>query len=398
MAATFCALSQFIAMGRQGWLEPIFGLDRLAIFHRRNGIATLCLVLLHPTMIAAGYGILSDQDIITQAIQLESWPYVILASIAVVLLIITVGASIYIVRKHLKFETWYFVHLANYAAVLLFAWHQFANGSDLNSNPAFMYYWLGIYTFAALNILIWRWIKPFAQSYYFDFKVEKVTAETPTTANVYITGRHLEKFKARGGQFVMVRFLAKGLTLQEHPFSLSMLPSKEHIRLTIRALGDFTNQMPGLRAGTKVVVSGPHGAFTHDLEVKAKVVYIAGGIGITPIRSLIEERTLQSVPGSSILLFGNKSLGDTALLSELEELGEKIKMPIYNVLSEQTDYKGEKGYVDGEKISRLVPDVKERDVFLCGPPPMMAGVVAALKKLGVPASQIHYERFSLHKQ
>jgi len=398
MAATFTALTQFVLMGRQGWLEPIFGLDRLAVFHRRNGVATLLLVLLHPTLIVTGYSLLNGIGPIEQYLAFYGSSVLVLANIAVVLMILTVGASIYIVRKHLKFETWYLVHLANYLAVILFAWHQFMSGSDLLGNNLLRYYWFGIYIFAGLNILVWRWIKPFAQSAYFDFKVEKIQAETPTTTNVYITGKNMGQFKSKGGQFVMVRFLTKGLAGQEHPFSMSMLPNQNQIRLTIKAQGDFTNQMPNLKAGTKVIVSGPHGAFTHDKQVTNKVLYIAGGIGITPIRALVEERSNAGLRNSAAMLYGNRNQGDSALLEELLTLGAKINMPIFNVLSEQADYKGEKGYIDAEKIKRLVPDFATRDIFLCGPPPMMNGIVAALKQLGMPANQIHYERFSLHKQ
>lgn len=398
MLATFFALTQFVVMGRQGWLEPIFGLDKLAIFHRRNGIATLCLVLLHPFLIVLGNAILSGQSPLAQYLEFVSLTTVALASFAVLLLLLTVGSSIYIARKHLKFETWYAVHLANYLAVVLFAIHQFVVGSDLQSNTALWYYWLGLYVFTALNIVAWRWILPLVRSRYFGFRVDKVVAETPTANSVYITGRNMQNFKARGGQFVMVRFLAKSFAWQEHPFSLSMLPNGKQLRLTIRALGDFTNAIPKLKKGTRVIVSGPHGAYTHDRQVTDKVVYIAGGIGITPIRSLIEERSQMSEPGDSVLIYGNRTQADTALLAELQKLGAKINMPIYNVLSEQPGYKGEKGYVDGEKIARLVPDIIERDVYLCGPPPMMRGIIAALTEMGVPKKQIHYERFALHKQ
>lgn len=397
MAATFCALTQFVLMGRQGWLEPIFGLDRLAVFHRRNGIATLYLVLLHPTLMVASFSLLSGTNLVDQYFQLYALPFIPLASIAVFILCATVGASIYVVRKHLKFELWYAVHLANYVAVALFAWHQFANGSDLQEAWA-RYYWLGLYVFAALNIIIWRWVKPFAQSFYHDFRVEKVVGETPTANSVYIKGKGLARPWSKGGQFVMVRFLQKGFAWQEHPFSVSWLPKDDTLRLTVRALGDFTNQIPKLKKGTRVIVSGPHGAFTHDKQIKNKVAYIAGGIGITPIRAMIEERSLAHKPGDSTLLYCNRTMNDTALLDELKGLGAKIKMPIHNILSEQPGYKGEKGYIDLDKIKRLAPDIKQRDIFLCGPPPMMQVAREALAKLGVPKSQIHYERFSLHKQ
>jgi ferredoxin-NADP reductase len=112
---------------------------------------------------------------------------------------------------------------------------------------------------------------------------------------------------------------------------------------------------------------------------------------------MIEERTTSQKPGDAVLIYGNRTIGDIALAAELTALGKKIAMPIYNVLSEQKGYKGETGFVDGEKIKRLVPDVKSRDVYICGPPPMMKSLIAELTAMGVPPAQIHYERFSLHK-
>lgn len=397
MVATFCALTQFVLMGRAGWLEPVFGLDRLALFHRLNGYATLVLVLSHPLLMSLGYALFSDLNPVAQYFALWELPYVMLASLAVATLVSTVGVSVYIVRKHLKFETWYLVHLANYAAVLLFVWHQFANGGDLLSNDAFKWYWISLYLFAGLNILLWRWIKPVVQSWRYDFRVEKTVPATPTATSVYISGRGLDKFKAQAGQFVMVRFWTPGLRFQEHPFSLSQLPNDEHLRVTVRQLGDFTNQVPKLPVGTRVIVSGPHGAFTHQQAASDRLLYIAGGIGITPIRSMLEERAQWDNPPEAVLLYANRSIAETALIDELTAIASKSNLRLFNVLSDEPNYKGEKGYIDKEKIVRLVPDVAKRDIFLCGPPPMMVGVRTALAELGVKPHQIHYERFALHK-
>jgi predicted ferric reductase len=393
LIATYCALMQFIIMGRIGWLEPIFGLDKMAIFHRANGVATISFILLHSFLITLTHPLLQGSTNFLSVIQL---PYVVLAMIAEMLFILTVGLSIYIVRKHLKFETWYAVHMLNYLAIALVPWHQLTNGGDFLTNEAFANYWIGLYVFTAACVLYWRFAKVFITSAKHQFTVQKIVKETPTATSVYIAGRRMEKFKAKGGQFVLVRFLSKKLWSQEHPFSLSRLPDGETIRLTIRQLGDFTNEVPNILPGTKVAVSGPFGAFTHQKRETQKILYIAGGIGITPIRSMIEQQVALDERGNSVLLYGNRTEADTIFLQELHELGSKIAMPIHNVLSEQKGFKGENGFVDQEKISRLVPDVRERDVFLCGPPPMMAAIVKQLKELGVPESQIHYERFSLH--
>lgn len=398
LLATFCALTQFVLMGRAGWLEPVFGMDRIARAHRLNGFAAILLMLLHVPLLALGYGALTGNSFFAQILDFDlNYPYVILAAVALLLFITVVGLSIYIVRKHLKFETWYFVHLLTYAAIALVPFHQLTNGGDFAGNPAFQLYWVGLYTFAALTIAIWRIGRPLYRYMWFQFRVEKVVHEAPRATSVYITGRHMEQFTGKGGQFVLVRFLTKGMWWQEHPFSLSMMPTKDHFRLTIRQLGDFTGMVPFLEPGTKVMVSGPHGAFTQDLAVKNKRVYIAGGVGITPIRSLIEEQAAQSSPQDALLLFGNRLENEIIFRKELDALSAKLHMPVHHVISDDPKWQGETGFIDQEKLERLVPDIAERDVFLCGPPPMMAGVVKSLKALGVPAAHIHFERFELHK-
>jgi predicted ferric reductase len=394
LLATYCALMQFIAMGRIGWLEPVFGLDRLAIFHRRNGIATLVFILLHSSFMALTHpALLGTYDFLS----ILQVPYVILAVIAEILFIVTVGLSIYIIRKHLKFETWYTVHLFNYLAIALIPWHQLTNGGDFLTNPLFANYWIALYGVTALCVLYWRFAKPFILYARHRFVVEKVQKETATATSVYIAARHLDAFRAKGGQFVLVRFLDKKFMWQEHPFSLSRLPDGKTIRLTIRQLGDYTNMIPDLKPGTRVAVSGPFGAFTHEQRRTNKLLYIAGGIGITPIRAMIEAQAHAGEKGNAVLLYGNRTEADTIFLQELRDLSQRIAMPLHNILSEQKDYKGETGFIDAEKILRLVPDVRERDIFLCGPPPMMWGIIDQLKALGVPETHIHYERFSLHK-
>jgi predicted ferric reductase len=396
LLATFAALTQFIIMGRQGWLEPVFGMDHIARFHRLNGYATYILVLSHVALLIIGYSQLTGNTLIEQFIQFElRFPYVLLATIAALLLTCVVVASVYIVRRHLKFESWYFVHLLVYLAIALVPLHQLTNGGDLLANDLFALYWIGLYIFTAVAFLYWRWLRVFYRFWKFNFTVETVVAEAPRATSVYIGGRNMQQFRARGGQFVLVRFLTKDMWWQEHPFSLSQLPNGKQLRLTIRQLGDFTNQIPNLKPGTKVMVSGPHGAFTNQSATANKAVYIAGGVGITPIRSMLQELASDQQKHDAILLYANRTRDEIIFFKELEALSKQLAMPLHHVLSDDASY-GEHGFIDKEKLSRLVPDIAARDVFLCGPPPMMAAVIAALRELGVPSKNIHYERFSLH--
>jgi predicted ferric reductase len=396
LLATFAALTQFVLMGREGWLEPVFGLDRITHFHRRNGYTAISFMLLHPTLILLGYAGSAGIDLTQQILLLLGMPYVLWALIALCLFIVIVGFSIYIVRKRLPFEVWYYVHLLTYVAIVLLPFHQLTNGGDLATDRAFATYWICLYLFAGLNLLVWRFGRPFYLSFIHQFEIARVVIEAPRATSVYIAGKHLDRFKPRGGQFILVRFLTKELWWQEHPFSLSMLPDKGQIRLTIRQLGDFTNQVPNLKPGTKVAISGPHGAFVADRATHEKLLLIAGGIGITPLRSLLQEFAAQQSKRDIVLLYGNRNRQEIVLQKELEQFATQLSLRIHHVLSDDPAWKGEKGFIDQEKIARLVPDIAKRDVFLCGPPPMMRGVRQALSNLRVPALQLHYERFALH--
>jgi ferredoxin-NADP reductase len=141
-----------------------------------------------------------------------------------------------------------------------------------------------------------------------------------------------------------------------------------------------------------VLIDGPYGVFTAQKIVKNKILFIAGGIGITPIRSLMES-LLQSGK-EMVLVYGNRKEQDIVFGAELQNIVGNTHAKIINVLSDDQAFAGEKGIVDLERIKRLVPDAVDRDVFVCGPPPMMNGVVSALQKLGVPASRIHFEKFA----
>jgi ferredoxin-NADP reductase len=161
----------------------------------------------------------------------------------------------------------------------------------------------------------------------------------------------------------------------------------------MKAVGDFTTALPpALRPGTRVLIDGPYGVFTAERLHKEKVLFIAGGIGITPIRSIME--SLENSQKDMMLLYGNRSETDIVFGSELGAIVAKAGAKMIHILSNDPAYAGEKGIVDLEKIKRLVPDIMDRDVYVCGPPPMMNGVLATLANLGLPRSQVHFEKFA----
>ena len=394
LLAAVTVLLQFFFMGRTPYLERVFGLDKLANIHHTNGKLSLVFILLHPVLLIYGFSRLSGVSLYSQLMDfLLHYEDVAKALVGFILFIVVVGTSIYIVRKHLKYESWYFVHLLTYVAVGLSFGHQFSVGTDLLLSKIFYGYWVGLYVFVFGNHVFFRFGRPIYNFYKYRFEVDRVVRETHNAVSIYIKGRDLEKFKVLPGQFMIFRFLDKERWWQAHPFSLSMVKSGGEIRITPKALGDFTSALPELKPGTKVVIDGPYGVFMSIFGAADKVLLIAGGIGITPIRSLLEE--LVQKGRDVILLYGNRSSKDVVFEREIAEIAERGRVKVVHVLSEDKEFSGERGIIDEEKIRRLVPDLGSREVYLCGPPKMMEGLLGVLYRLGVIGKRLHYERFSL---
>ncbi len=380
-------------MGRAVWVERVFGLDKLSRVHRLNGYLSFTFIILHPLLITLGYSALSDTGFLTQFIFfIKEFDDLLNAFISMLLFISIVGLSVHIVRKRVKYETWYYVHLATYLAVLLAWGHQLELGSEFHVHPNFRLYWILLYAFVFGNLLIFRFIKPILNFFVQNFVVENVVNETDTCISIYIKGNALTKLKVQPGQFVIVRFLAWPYILQAHPFSFSAVPTNNTLRLTIKSVGDFTGQLKSLKPGTKVLLDGPFGIFTKKAATHNKFLFIAGGIGITPINAMLH--SLASQEKDAVLLYANKFANDIPLKKELDALSlqEGIKIHYF---CEETAQGVHCGRITKEKIKELVSDYMERDIFLCGPPPMMQSLLKDLQELGVAKSQIHFELFSL---
>jgi predicted ferric reductase len=394
LLAVYTVLLQFFFMGRLPMLEKAFGLDRLSRIHHTNGKLSFYFILLHPLLIIYSYksivGISVWEQIKVFLLHTED---VVLALIGLILFMIVIATSIKLARSRMRYEYWYFVHLIAYIAIFVALPHQLELGEDLNGKNLFYFYWIGLYAAVFASHLIFRFIRPIYIYKKQKFKISRIVRENYNTVSVYIKGNDLTSFDVNAGQFMIVRFLIKGMWWQAHPFSISHLPQNNEIRITPKELGDFTGKIKDLAPDTKVLIEGPYGAFTSMFGTSNKVLFIAGGIGITPIRTLMEDMLQKGK--DVILLYGNKSKEDIVFKNELEEVAQKYPAKISYVLSEETDFPGERGYIDEEKIKRLVPDFINRDIYLCGPPPMMDKLITVFKNFGVRDSQLHFEKFSL---
>lgn len=398
LLATYSALTQMLLMGRVWWIERPFGLDTLARFHRINGYVAIGGIVIHSSLMILSHSLRSGEGFFSQYLTtITSYPNVIQAALAQILFIAVIISSIYIVRRRLRFEAWYFVHLLVYVAIILASLHQFRIGSTLLSTDLATIFWYSLYGFVALNLLVWRFIRPIYQTMSQGFTVARVVRETPTVTSIYIKGKHISMLGVRPGQFILVRFLTKKLWWQEHPFTVSMIPHDNLLRISVRDVGDYTHDIQSLSEGARVMVSGPFGRFTSEKALTNKRLFIAGGIGITPIRSMFEEAIEDGI--DSILLYGNRAPDDVPLKNEIETLRQKGVCKVVYVYSEKDGEKtksAETGHINGVLIKKHVPDFMERDIYLCGPVPMMEAIEAELKASNFPLEQLHCEKFSLH--
>lgn len=394
LIGTYLVLCQLLLMARTAWLEAAFGFEKMAVLHKWNGYAAVGLILAHAVFQTLGYQLGDGKDVAQQLGDfVANYEGLLGAIVALGLFVAIAAVSISIARRHLKYETWYYVHLYSYLAVALAFSHQLATGVDFAGNPVFVFYWSFLYVYVIGLLVIHRVAKPLLAYERHRFRVQSVHKEARGVFSVYIAGRELDHFGAQAGQFAIWRFLDRTRWWQAHPFSISAIPHGRLLRITVKNIGDFTSSIHNLKPGTPVLVEGPFGKFTERPALR-KVLLIAGGIGITPIRPLAEE---MAGDGFDVrILYRAHGHGDLVFKQELDSLAERPGVRLDYLLTEDGARRRPKdSWFRPEVLATLVPEIKERVVYVCGPARMTAAVVSSLQQLGVPPGQIRTEAFRL---
>ncbi len=392
-------LIQVLLMARIPVVERVYGQDELVARHRLVGFWSFWLMVAHVVTIPIGYAAFAGINPFVQFWEMVvDYPGMLLAVTGTLLLVLVVATSIRRARRKLRYESWHLLHLYAYLGVGLALPHQLWTGQDFLINPVATVYWWTLWAAAAGSILIWRIGLPLYRSLAHDLRVERVERETPDVVSVTMRGRGLDRLAPAAGQFFNWRFLTGPGWMRAHPYSISSAPDGRTLRVTVKDLGDGSHALAAVKPGTRVLFEGPYGRLHPGARTRRKVVLMASGIGISPMRSLLEG--LPQQPGDVTLLYRARSEADLALKDEIEAIAARFGARVFYLVGRRIPGRdtwlpeAAAGLSDAQALRQLVGDIAENDVYLCGATAWMDAATKAALECGVPAEHIHTERFS----
>jgi predicted ferric reductase len=393
LIGTYFALLGILLVARIPWVERGVGHDRLVTWHRKLGPWSLYLIGFHILLITVGYAGQFQVSIFSELIDILTTFDWMWAALAGFVFMITAGVTSYKkARAKLSYETWWMIHISTYAAIALSFMHQILNGPMFIGHPLNKAFWIALYSAMVFAIIYWRFVIPIYRSLRHGIRVEKVVVEGPGMVSVIMRGHQLHRLKAQGGQFFGWRFLAKGHALISHPYSLSAAPTVHYLRITVKDLGDHSRSLADLKPGTRVFMEGPYGAFTAGRASRKHVVLIGGGVGITPVRAIIEE--FRNGVQLDVIVRVSRS-EDLILREELDYLAAQSdgSIRIHYLVGSRKLHP-----MDAKSITALVPRFADSDIYICGPAPLVNAVRDAAHEVGVPKNRFHDEAFAFHSE
>ena len=383
---------QFVLIARFQPLTYPYGIDVVLKYHRQIAVVALVFVLIHPVLI------LIEHPSRVALLNPFGGTYASKLGLASVLLLLAITiTSVWREALRLRYETWRLLHtLLGVLALVCAQVHVSLAGLYVNT-PWKQAIWI-VSSVAMVSLILYlRLLKPWLQKRR-PWRVTGVRQEGGETVNIDIEAVDHEGFRFHPGQFAWIKVGDTPYTLEEHPYSFAS-SAEESTRLSfgVKALGDFSERLQGIEPGTTVYVDGPHGAFSVDRGQAPGYVFIAGGVGITPMMSFLHTLADRGDPRPILLIYSTNEEEELAYSDEIEKLKERLDLETVFVLEEPPhDWAAEEGRVTGELLDRRLPKERfTRRFFICGPGPMMAAVQEELLKDGVPQSHIHLEKFAL---
>ncbi|MEU1204202.1 ferric reductase-like transmembrane domain-containing protein [Nocardia sp. NPDC005825] len=382
---------QFALVARFQAVAAPFGEDALVQFHRQISYVALAFILAHPVLLQLG-GI----DI-AALFNLAQAPWRARCAItATVLLLILVATSVWRGRLRIRYEVWQILHGSLSVAVVALALAHMVLVGHYLDEPWKIGLWTAM-TVALVGLLVWvRVVAPIRRMRR-PWQITANTTERGNARTLTLTPIGHPGIRFEPGQFGWLVVGRSPFSITSHPFSFSSsAQNTEHVQMTIKALGDFTGTIDSIPTGTRAYVDGPHGVFTPDRYEGPGFVLIAGGVGITPMRSILHTMADRRDKRPFLLLYAGLALDDMTFDPDLDALAAHLELTVVPVPQHPpADWSGESGFIDQQLLRRHLPDrYPTRQYFICGPAPMVTAIENALAALEVPADRVHTERFT----
>lgn len=397
MALGFTAMAmmavQFILSARFRRAVSPFGIDIIFFFHRYLGLVALAFILLHYLIIRVdrpgALGVMNP---------LQAPWYMTFARIALLLFTIIVITSLWRKRLHIHYDEWRMLHIAlSVTGFLLALGHiegvNYYIGTALKHGlmTSYFLFWL-------LLIVYVRLVKPWRMQNK-PYRVLDVRQECNNCNTLVLEPENHNGINFKPGQFAWITLRASPFHIREHPFSISSsAEDSDKIAFTIKELGDFTCTIKDIQVGEKAYLDGPYGIFTTERYPAAEgFVFIAGGIGVAPIMSMLRTMADRNEQRPLLFIYANQDIDSVIFLKELESLKTRLNLNLIHVLkTPPPDWKGESGFITSELLQKVLPDnARKYEYFLCGPKPMSDMVQQKLHDLKVPLVKIHFELFDM---
>ncbi|MDP2983243.1 MAG: ferric reductase-like transmembrane domain-containing protein [Candidatus Latescibacter sp.] len=387
---------QFVLSSRVKWMERPYGMGRIFSFHRYMAVLAFILLLSHPVLLSIGAG--SFWLLFSLSVPWYIW----LGKAALVLLAIQVLTDIFRLNLRFEFEKWRFTHNSVGGLLLVLAFsHSFTMITrNLRLVPV-QFLWF-IFLAIALSFYSYhKFIVP-ASLRKKRYRVDSVIRETPNVWTITFTpqnGRNLFDYKPGQFQYITLH-REQGLPEEEHHFTISSSPAqKGYVASTIKESGDFTSLIGHTKPGDTASIEAPFGRFSNMFFPEDRdFVFIAGGVGITPIMSMLRFMRDSRAEYPALLIYANRTEQDIIFrqeLADMEKRGFPLLKTVHILSNPGPEWNGEHGRINLETLIRQVKDFDGRAFYICCPPTMMKGLIRILHDMGVKKNQLRSEAFSL---
>jgi predicted ferric reductase len=381
---------EFALVARIRTFAAPFGQDALLQFHRQIGYVGLAFVLTHVALSAKWHELTFSNAIKAPAL-------VWFGMAALIALLALIGSSIWRQRLRLKYEWWHAAHSALAIFVIAAALGHVFFVHEYISILWKQILW-ALMSAAFVVLVLWvRVLKP-RRLRSQPWRLEEVGIERGQTTTLRLRPPDGLDFTFMPGQFAWFVFGRSPFSITQHPFSFSSSAERDGLEIAVKALGDFSSQVHELEPGIDVFVDGPHGVFSIDEDEGPGFGFIAGGVGVTGLLSMLRTMADREDARPAVLVYANGDWDAVAFREQLDQLEQRMaNLKVVHVLQHPPDgWQGETGYVTGELLARhLPPGYRRFQFFICGPGPMMDAAEAALIEIDVPAERVHTERFDM---